>query len=345
MNKIYFIFTLSVLLLLGACTEKELDPVLKIGAAPAITSPSGGTSFVLLEDEEDQVLTNFTWSIADFGFISAVSYTLEIDQAGNNFADAITLGVANNPIIDDITVGKVNSIMISKGLPDGVATSMEIRIRGDVGSEVQEVVSAPIAVSITPYKQLVVYPVLYVPGSYQGWDPANPATIVSSVKSDGNYEGYLYFVDANVNYKYADGPSWDVNYGDTGADGTLDQNGDDIAVVDAGMYRMNVDFNNLMHTAVKTDWGLIGDATPTGWDSDTDLVYDTESGTLKLTVDLGTGAIKFRANDDWDINMGDTDGNGSLEYGGDDIIISEAGNYTVELILNIADYTYKLTKN
>ena len=114
---------------------------------------------------------------------------------------------------------------------------------------------------------------------------------------------------------------------------------------EAGLYKLNVNVNDLTHTFEKTDWGVIGDATPTGWDSDTDMVYDEASGTLKLTMDLNAGKIKFRANDDWAINLGDDDANGDLQYGGADIDISEAGNYTIELILNQARYLYKLTKN
>ena len=75
------------------------------------------------------------------------------------------------------------------------------------------------------------------------------------------------------------------------------------------------------------------------------MSYDAVSGTLKITVDLVAGLIKFRANDGWDVNLGDDGGNRILEYGGADIAVAEAGNYTVELILNQANYSYKLTKN
>ena len=101
----------------------------------------------------------------------------------------------------------------------------------------------------------------------------------------------------------------------------------------------------LTHTATRTNWGVLGDATPGGWDTDTDFTYDEASSTLKVTLDLNAGEIKFRANDDWAINMGDTDANGDLQYDGDNIAIGEAGNYTIELILNQARYLYKLTKN
>lgn len=345
MMKKYFIFSLFAMLLVSACTEKELDPVLRVGNAPVLTSPASGTDFVLEEANAGDKLTSFTWSIADFGFQAGVSYTLEMDKANNDFANPVTLGTVVVPIIDNMTVGKMNGIMLAQGFPDGVPTSVELRIKAVVHAETAPVYSDVVTVSITPFKQIIIYPKLHVPGSYQAWAPENETTVVYSVRSDNKYEGFLYFPDPNTAYKFTDGPSWATNWGDTGADGTLDLAGDDITVVDAGMYRLSADLNSLTHAAVKTEWGLIGDATPTGWDSDTNLIYDDATGTLKLTVDLVVGKIKFRANDDWDINFGDNDGNGSLEYGGTDIDIAEAGNYTIELILNVADYTYRVTKN
>ncbi|MBK6932311.1 MAG: hypothetical protein IPH12_16215 [Saprospirales bacterium] len=55
--------------------------------------------------------------------------------------------------------------------------------------------------------------------------------------------------------------------------------------------------------------------------------------------------MKFRANDDWAVNLGDNDANKSLEYGGSDIVITDPGNYTIDLILSGAVYTYKVKKN
>jgi len=54
--------------------------------------------------------------------------------------------------------------------------------------------------------------------------------------------------------------------------------------------------------------GLIGSATPGGWDSDTDMTQNPDSSNLwTLSILLTDGEAKFRANDAWDINWGDTD--------------------------------------
>jgi hypothetical protein len=145
-------------------------------------------------------------------------------------------------------------------------------------------------------------------------------------------------------YKYTVGPSWDLNYGDDGADGSLDRNGANITAVKEGIYKLNVNINTLKHEQLLTSWGLIGSATPSGWDSDQDMAFDAASNSLKITLNLKVGEIKFRANDAWGINLGDDGANRSLEYGGANIAVPAEGRYSVELILNRAIYTYKLTK-
>jgi hypothetical protein len=59
---------------------------------------------------------------------------------------------------------------------------------------------------------------------------------------------------------------------------------------------------------------------------------------------LTANFIKFRANDAWDLNYGDTGADGSLEAGGDNIPIEEAGTYEITLDLSSYPYTYSLEK-
>jgi hypothetical protein len=184
-----------------------------------------------------------------------------------------------------------------------------------------------------------------VPGSYQGWDPANTTTVLASVLNDGNFEGYLYFPDANTEFKFCVNPDWSVNYGDDGADGTLDLDGANIVAAEPGYYKINVNLNDLTYTLTKTDWGLIGSATAGGWDSDENLTYDAATGLWTLTTDLSAGEVKFRANDDWGINLGDDGADGILEYDGANIPIAQSGTYTITLKLGIPDYTYTIERS
>ncbi len=86
--------------------------------------------------------------------------------------------------------------------------------------------------------------------------------------------------------------------------------------------------------------GIIGSATPTGWDSDTDLAFVTGTQ-YQITIDLVAGEAKFRANDDWGTNWGDAAfpaGTGSQD--GANIPITTAATYLVTFDTSTGAYTF-----
>ncbi|HPG07890.1 MAG TPA: SusF/SusE family outer membrane protein [Saprospiraceae bacterium] len=341
-NIIYLTFLFFALF--TACQDEAFGPVIQVGSPPAITSPAAGSNFVITEDKAQLAFGTFTWTPVEYGFQAAVSYNLEVDLANNSFSDPVSLGIINATSLDVIN-DKINSVLLAKGISGGTQTAMAARVTATVNPDVAPVVSEPLTFNVTPYEAEIIYPVLHVPGSYQGWNPGDEATVIFDQKNNGKFEGFINFPDGNTEFKFTDGPSWDVNYGDNGADGTLDRDGSNIVAVDAGVYRLKVDLNALTYSILKTDWGLIGSATPAGWDADQNMTYDPVTGIWSITLDLVAGEIKFRANDDWGINLGDNDANKKLEYDGSNIVIGEAGNYTIDLILNVPVYTYTVTKN
>lgn len=185
------------------------------------------------------------------------------------------------------------------------------------------------------------YAEIYVPGGHQGWDPET-APALTSPNNDGIYEGYVNFADDNTEFKFTPERDWDEDFGDTGADGTLDFQGSNILAAQAGFYRITVDLNGLTYTMERTQWGLIGDATPDGWDSDQDMTYDPVENAWVIELGLAAGEIKFRANDDWAINYGDSGSDALLERDGANIVIPEPANYLIKLYLENPDYTYSI---
>jgi starch-binding outer membrane protein SusE/F len=147
--------------------------------------------------------------------------------------------------------------------------------------------------------------------------------------------------------KFRQSEDWAVNYGDTKADGVLDAAGDNI-LVKAGTYLITTDFKTLKYTIVPFKvWGLVGSATVNGWNGpDAKFMPDFgNEGVWKLNnVKLVDGDIKFRQNDDWAVNIGDTKADGILDDAGDNIVV-KAGTYDILLDLSVASKrTYKLTK-
>ena len=190
---------------------------------------------------------------------------------------------------------------------------------------------------------------LFVPGGYQGasgygddWTPADAPEIGSP--SAGEYSGFVYFAEGGM-FKFTADQTWDTNWG--GVDGTLEEDGNDIEIVDSGYYRLQVDLDELTYATTSTVWSVIGDAA-NGWDDgdDVEMNFDAEDKTWSVTLDLSDeGAFKFRANEDWDLNMGLGDEEGTLIYGGPDLTVDEAGSYTVTIDLNGTTYTYDVAQN
>lgn len=198
-----------------------------------------------------------------------------------------------------------------------------------------------------------VFPVLYSPGSYQGWKPENSYELFSS-NNDGQYSGYVNFPDANTEFKFTDEPNWDAGIYGFESEGVLVFPGNEAGNITTsiqGSALVTVDTNALTYTiepaswtASDDSWGVIGDATPTGWDSDTDMVFNGANGLLEVTLDLiGGGSIKFRSNDDWPGNYGDNGFDGMLEVDGANILIPETGTYKITLDLRDPNRaTYKI---
>ncbi|MCO6477850.1 MAG: SusF/SusE family outer membrane protein [Phaeodactylibacter sp.] len=188
---------------------------------------------------------------------------------------------------------------------------------------------------------------LYLVGglaAHGAWTP--DASIPFMKVADGAFEIFAP-LEAGTGFKFLEIQDWPGDWGmDPNNPGSIIQEGEqDATVNESGFYLIRIDFNERSATFTKTDWGLIGSATPTGWDSDTDMTFQNDFE-WTITIDLtGGGAIKFRANDDWPINFGDNDTDGSLERGGADIPVGEDGNYTVTMKLYPEGYTYDLIKN
>ena len=88
----------------------------------------------------------------------------------------------------------------------------------------------------------------------------------------------------------------------------------------------------------QSDWGLVGSATPNGWNGPDVEMYQTGPQEFSIYAELGSGELKFRFNEDWGNNFGDNGNDGTLESGGANIAIS-AGTYFIVMDLGAGTYT------
>ena len=320
--------------------------------APVITGPDDGQSFELTEDQADEDLFTIEWDRADFGYDAAVEYDVQISETGNNFEDYQVLGSTTETSMT-FSVGEINAVLLGMGFPAGEPVDVQIRVMAVVDGSDVEVVSEYISMTITPYLEEVELAELQVPGGYQSasnygndWAPDDEEVArLYSFDDDDVYEGYVYLAEDDM-FKFTQGASWDVNWGDDDGDGTLDEDGADLEG-EAGQYRIIVDLNTMEYDTMTTEWGIIGEAVG-GWDEGDDIMmeYDMEEHVWTADVDFDAGEWKFRANETWeDIDYGDNAGDNEVDEGGDNMVIEQAGNYTVTLNLHEPPFSYEVTQN
>lgn len=181
---------------------------------------------------------------------------------------------------------------------------------------------------------------LYTPGNSNGWN--HGACQVLATEDHINFFGYA---SLNGEYKFTSTPGWDgINYGSTGVEGQLTNDGGAGNLNAAeGLYWANVDVVRLNYSLTPiTTIGVIGDATPAGWDASTPLTPSADflqwTGTVKFNA---TGEYKFRANDGWDINLGGNEF--ELVQNGSNMATPGAGEFEIVLDLSSVPYTATLT--
>ena len=181
---------------------------------------------------------------------------------------------------------------------------------------------------------------LYPPGDSNNWSHA--ASQMLFTKDYANYYGY-----ANLNsiFKFTSAPNWDgINYGNAG-EGVLSTDGGagNLTVAEPGLYWLHVNLAALTYeaTLVKTI-GLIGDATPNGWGASTALTPSADNLVWTGEVTFGAGEFKFRANNEWTINLGGS--MDDLQQDGANIGTPGEGTYTVTLDLRSLPYKATFVK-
>ncbi len=342
---------------LFSCESEIEKPTLTKAMAPVLLNPDGTREYVLTKENAVSPFETFIWEAADYGLPIVTNYTVQIDVADGDFSTSVNLKESTTQLYQNATVEEFNQRLLDLGLTPEESEMVQVRVlAGNKNSSVDTLVSNPITLSVVSYDAAKVYPRLYVPGNYQvaggygdgDWDPSNEKSVIWSVNENGTFEGYINFGVDNAEWKFSEEPCWcEADWGDGNSDGNLDKDGNITMITEAGYYKLNVDWyaDPKPWTFLKTDWGVIGSATPGGLDSDTDMTFDKENLYLTVTMDLIAGEIKFRANDDWALSYGKSDKDGIIGGNNNDIPIAEGGNYTIILDLSQAVYTYSIIKN
>ncbi|MBT1687369.1 SusF/SusE family outer membrane protein [Dawidia soli] len=334
----------SALFFFTACEKDETRVQLTADATPAVitTSPTELGRPITTESLNEPL--EIRWDKAAYGVTTEVTYTLEVDAACHDFAQPVALGSTSRNTFT-VTLSELNAKLVGdlKLAPHREAT-VQLRITSALNGKFQQT-SDVRTFTITPWSEQPV--ALWLAGGESA--PAIYATTTPAL-----YEGYVY-LENDQSFRFAESPTCPgTTYSQGASAGTLAAAGSAqaISVAEEGYYKVNAELTGLTYQLTKTNWGLIGTATAGGWNSSTAMEYDKVTHTWRVTTDLGSGALKFRANDGWDINYGPADSDalaGTLAQTDAAINIHSPGNYTVVLDFNRGaapyQYTYQVIRN
>ncbi len=161
------------------------------------------------------------------------------------------------------------------------------------------------------------------------WDVDVPMTELPT----GTWTSEPVYITDTTEFKIRKGLNWDVSIGDgasnylaTGVTGYTTEGYYKVKAVVASDSEATVELIAADYTAPQS-FGVTGSFGSINWDGDV-VMTESPAGTWTATIDLAEGdQIKVRADADWAINYG-ADG----VAGGDNIVISEAGTYTIVLV-------------
>lgn len=362
MKKIIIFLQLFCVMSFFSCEKDEEKAIINEDVSPPILISPTNFYTKLIEEQDANELITFVWEPVRYGINTPVTYTLAIDSVTRNFSEAVNLGSSETNTLT-MTIGELNNVLINDlRITSNEAATIEVRVSSRLANSDKTLTSDPITLMITPWwepaPEVPVYPALWVAGDFQGWNVATAPRIVSS-RAEGIYEGYIYIPDGGTNeFKLYAQQDWaPLSYGDGGGGTIIEHNdvGNNFVAPSFGYYHLAVDVNEMEYLLIEIEtWGIIGDATPGGWDTSTEMAFDPDSQKWSVTADLTPGQFKFRANDEWVIDLGMAE-EGSLRYENHPLLpyeegarptVAEEGNYTISIDLTEPGiYTYSIQQN
>ncbi|NVO09264.1 MAG: SusE domain-containing protein [Bacteroidales bacterium] len=343
--KILLTFLILAFIINGCEKDEEKAYVSKNPTANTQQGPASPNGMAFVKADANKYI-KFSWSAVNFGFKASVTYGVQLSLT-NDFHKSVTI-LTSQKLLDSAKVGNINAALLTLKMSINVAATVKSRVFATVGFGTDSTFSSVTDYTVTPYETLIDYPMIYVPGAYQGWSPGALNGRLFSYDFNSVYEGIIRLDGGE--FKIAPAPNWNNSWGGTltasgnNYSGVLNPSGGNYSA-SAGAYKFTVNVTALTIALNKTDdWGIIGGSIPPyDWSVDVDMFYNGQRKMWEVTGDFKAGQFKFRANNGWDLNYGDTGADGSLNAGGDNIVLASDGNYTIRL--DAVNLVYQVIKN
>lgn len=258
-----------------------------------------------------------------------------------------------------MTVDALNEAVVAAGGAEDAKVAVTFTVYACCPSIAAGVPSNTVNIDVTTYVATFSEQ-YYMPGNYQGWDPATAPMLTLSAKTKGLYQGFVDLTTADgadAEFKFCPTTSWEnggdfgfndvtvTTYADKYAAATAKTTAGDNIKVPSGFYyiKLNKKFNTLDMVQVEyleLIGGFEGDYA--GWGKGLKMTYDASAKTWNATEDLaiknGT-EFKIRFNSDWTYSFG-TDMN-AVEFGGGNMTFGK-NDATYKVIFNTATSDFSI---
>ena len=346
-------FALGALLMTSCDSDRDDNPILDLSNMTnefVLNTPAYAAQLTDLATSND---VKFTWSQPNYGITLATTYAFQVSLE-ETFKDAVLDADGNEttpanyqelPGSFQTVTGALSAAAINRAIvalagweeESQVPASMPIFFRCKAtlaDAVIPAVFSNVVKINVVPsFKVTSSYEeFVYAIGDDSGWATVHP--LRSAVEDDAFTGVYTGFAFLNAEFKFrSHEDSWDApDWGVGDEEGKLAAQAGNITVSSPGFYKMEMSLVDLTYKLTPiASIGVIGPAQAGGWNDDTDMTYNAETGAWEVEMELAADELKFRANDDWGINWGgDID---NLTQDGANIAIGAAGKYKIQLYI------------
>ena len=291
MKNIFKLFTIAIasLAIASGCEKAEKLPFYDKGTAPVLSSNTS-TLAPSAADSSSSVLT-LSWTNPAYATDSnTVKYVVEIDAAGNEFANADTK-IITGALTTSYTGSEINSLLLARGYLFDEPRNMEVRLISSYANNNEQYKSQVLTITMSAYKippkvQLPTSGKLFITGDATGGNWVNNPPLPSQelTRIDETNFGGIFYLIGGKNYIFLDNyGSWDSKYAtdgsQTNSSGTFgfhdasnpDFNDNFSGPSADGWYRISLDFQfgtfkvEALTNPLPSQLFITGDATPSSW--------------------------------------------------------------------------------
>ncbi len=310
------------------------------------------SSFILDPEDPQGKIDVATWTPARLVYGEPITYNVFV-EVGDGIPYQVAEGLTD--LVYTTTVDALNEAVIAAGGAEAAEVPVMIVVKAVCPSIPEGIASVGGETSVTTY--LATFPDnLYLPGSYQGWNPAEAPTIPQSSVQKGYFEGIVDLRTedgSDCQFKFSPVPAWENDFGGVvTVEAVTDGDGYNVAtgtvgvsdniVVPSGIYDIvvNKKLNKITMVEVKAITMIGAACGDYGWGQDVEMEFNLDAKMFTATTTLKPGEYKFRLNHDWKYSIGKSlgvtlsDGNLTNENEGDYKVVLNASTcpFTVKYI-------------